>query len=473
MILPQVAEDQELNITLEVPIVTLNDRTVSLTNRVGAKNQSDEVVDVDNEGGFFIPDGENDQDRSAVVDLTASPVKESRSPIAKNIDDDESSAINSTEVSEHYNTATAIVSDTVNNTNVRPAPIDIEEVFGDDDSTDFANFQSNPNQPVHSTPARVPSSSTQERNHGKSIDVSLFGKTQITVDLPDDAEEEATKSILNDIKNYEEFLDEEERNALVISSGEEDDRSIYSVEDNDVEDINLQDDEIIEDSEQANNNSDLDQEAEPKDSTDKNNAETTRKSSAQAENSNVNTLSAIPSKRNINEVLMANAGNQSTINRPNPARRDTRKAGQSNQGNNGFMFSDSGSLSDAQVASLQREIESESTMLQNQRQQLASAAQGVTDEMVSDCMEILEMFGIPYLVSATESDSQCAILEEFGLVDGIITDDSDVFLFGAKNVYRHAFEYEKPAEAYSAQQVESELGKQRFIRSSHCADPGS
>jgi hypothetical protein len=459
--LPQVAEDHELNITLEVPLVTLNDRLVSLTNP-GAQSTSPIV---DNDGGFFHSDGENEDDRSAVVDLTTSPVKGSKSPIAKNIDDDESSVLNSTEVSDHFNAAS--VSDTVNNTNVRSAPIDVEEVFGDDESTNFVTLPlANFDHPVHSTPARAAIFSSTASHHGKSIDVSLFGKTQITVDLPDYAEEEVTKSILNDIKNYEEFLDEEERNALVISSGEEDDKSIYSVEDNDVEDIPLEN-EFMEDNEGENKEYHVEesgQDLETKDSEEDKN--TTRKSSATSvvENSNVNTPPAVP-KRNINDVLMANAGNQSVSTTAASARRDTRKASQSNPGNNGFMFSDSGSLSDAQVASLQREVRSESAMLYNQRQQLASAAQGVTDEMVSDCMEILGMFGIPYLVSATESDSQCAILEELGLVDGIITDDSDVFLFGAKNVYRHAFEYEKPVEVYSALQLENELGKQISIRS--------
>jgi 5'-3' exonuclease len=35
-----------------------------------------------------------------------------------------------------------------------------------------------------------------------------------------------------------------------------------------------------------------------------------------------------------------------------------------------------------------------------------------------------------------EAEAQCAALEASGVTDGTITDDSDVFLFGGKTVYR-------------------------------------
>lgn len=47
-----------------------------------------------------------------------------------------------------------------------------------------------------------------------------------------------------------------------------------------------------------------------------------------------------------------------------------------------------------------------------------------------------QMFGVPYIIAPQEAEAQCAWLDANGLVDGVVTDDNDAFLFGARRVYR-------------------------------------
>jgi DNA excision repair protein ERCC-5 len=58
------------------------------------------------------------------------------------------------------------------------------------------------------------------------------------------------------------------------------------------------------------------------------------------------------------------------------------------------------------------------------------------------------MFGIPYIIAPMEAEAQCAYLELANLVDGVVTDDSDVFLFGARSVYKNIFDDRKYVETY-------------------------
>jgi len=65
------------------------------------------------------------------------------------------------------------------------------------------------------------------------------------------------------------------------------------------------------------------------------------------------------------------------------------------------------------------------------------------------------------LVSPSESDSQCAALEQLGLVDGIVSDDSDIFLFGGRTVYKHVFDKQHGPCLYSMNDIEQSLGLSR------------
>lgn len=51
-------------------------------------------------------------------------------------------------------------------------------------------------------------------------------------------------------------------------------------------------------------------------------------------------------------------------------------------------------------------------------------------------IEILQCLGVPYMYSNGEAEKLCVWLEREKLVDGIITEDSDVWLYGAHTVYR-------------------------------------
>ena len=64
----------------------------------------------------------------------------------------------------------------------------------------------------------------------------------------------------------------------------------------------------------------------------------------------------------------------------------------------------------------------------------------LTEDMVEDIIEMLQLFGLPYLIAPSEAEAQCAALEMLGVVDGVVTEDSDTFLFGARTIYKNMFD---------------------------------
>ncbi|KAH9120578.1 hypothetical protein LEN26_011055 [Aphanomyces euteiches] len=102
-------------------------------------------------------------------------------------------------------------------------------------------------------------------------------------------------------------------------------------------------------------------------------------------------------------------------------------------------------------------LESEDELKRYRNQQMRDV-DGVTDEMKSQVMDLLRLFGVPFLVCPMEAEAQCAALEQLGLVQGVITDDSDIFAFGGRKVYKNMFKDSKFVEAFFADDIERELG---------------
>uniref|UniRef100_A0A3Q3WZ46 XPG-I domain-containing protein n=1 Tax=Mola mola TaxID=94237 RepID=A0A3Q3WZ46_MOLML len=71
--------------------------------------------------------------------------------------------------------------------------------------------------------------------------------------------------------------------------------------------------------------------------------------------------------------------------------------------------------------------------------------------------ELLRLFGVPFLVAPTEAEAQCAALDRAEHTHGTITDDSDVWLFGGRHVYKNFFNHDKYVEHYQYSDLQSQL----------------
>ncbi|XP_024046227.1 DNA repair protein UVH3 isoform X2 [Citrus clementina] len=111
-------------------------------------------------------------------------------------------------------------------------------------------------------------------------------------------------------------------------------------------------------------------------------------------------------------------------------------------------------------------LDHEYMYLGDEQKKLERNAESVSSEMFAECQELLQMFGLPYIIAPMEAEAQCAYMELANLVDGVVTDDSDVFLFGARSVYKNIFDDRKYVETYFMQDIEKDLGltREKLIR---------
>lgn len=120
----------------------------------------------------------------------------------------------------------------------------------------------------------------------------------------------------------------------------------------------------------------------------------------------------------------------------------------------------------ADIERLQKELQAEERELRQQGATHQAGLETVSDEMYAETRDLLKLLGIPYLQAPMEAEAQCAFLNMKKVVDGIITEDSDCFLFGGISVYRQLFAQGKFAEVYEATDISQKLGlgREELIR---------
>ncbi|KAF2856718.1 DNA excision repair protein-like protein Rad2 [Plenodomus tracheiphilus IPT5] len=107
------------------------------------------------------------------------------------------------------------------------------------------------------------------------------------------------------------------------------------------------------------------------------------------------------------------------------------------------------------------DFDKELKQLRAQQKKDRRDADEVTQTMITECQHLLTLFGLPYVTAPMEAEAQCAELVSLGLVDGIVTDDSDTFLFGGTRVYKNMFNAAKFVECYLATDLTAEFSLTR------------
>eukprot|EP00088_Acartia_fossae_P022092 TRINITY_DN2337_c0_g1_i18.p1 TRINITY_DN2337_c0_g1~~TRINITY_DN2337_c0_g1_i18.p1 ORF type:complete len:762 (-),score=172.59 TRINITY_DN2337_c0_g1_i18:137-2422(-) len=83
--------------------------------------------------------------------------------------------------------------------------------------------------------------------------------------------------------------------------------------------------------------------------------------------------------------------------------------------------------------------------------------------VLKECGKLLESLGVPYVIAPGEAEAYCAALDKAGLVDGVISDDSDSVCYGARTVYRNFSTDPKnfSVSKYSNKRLRKEIGISR------------
>lgn len=118
-------------------------------------------------------------------------------------------------------------------------------------------------------------------------------------------------------------------------------------------------------------------------------------------------------------------------------------------------------ISTEKLNTIVAEIQSKENSLIQEKGRLDRVGRNITEQMTKEAQELLQIFGIPYIVAPMEAEAQCAFLETINLTDGTITDDSDIWLFGGRTVYKNFFNQKKHVLQFLADRIEKSYNLSR------------
>tara|TARA_B110000977_G_C11081492_1_gene493077 strand:+ start:1500 stop:2507 length:1008 start_codon:yes stop_codon:yes gene_type:complete len=77
----------------------------------------------------------------------------------------------------------------------------------------------------------------------------------------------------------------------------------------------------------------------------------------------------------------------------------------------------------------------------------------INKKHLNECRNLLDCLGIPYVDAPEEADSQCSYLAYCGLVDGVLTEDMDIFTFGSPIIYKNLYSSKKSSKIIDLKEI--------------------
>ncbi|KAK6588302.1 hypothetical protein RS030_6746 [Cryptosporidium xiaoi] len=119
------------------------------------------------------------------------------------------------------------------------------------------------------------------------------------------------------------------------------------------------------------------------------------------------------------------------------------------------------SVNNNEIEELLLELEKEQDELNTQyKKQSVTLNSEITKEIKYQVCMLLEAFGIPWIESPGEAEAQASLLTKLNICNGVLSDDSDCLIFGAKKVYRNFFSG-TCTEMYDIENIKKFLGIKR------------